>query len=105
MTSDPRTHVQNWRTQGQLVDSLVKQFESELAETKRQITAVNQERKLSQLTAGSQLRQAEQEYYMLTKKVREICLYQGNPNSHPGCNAGRPVLADHYGELPKARFG
>ena len=29
----------------------------------------------------------------------------GNPNSRPGCNAGRPVLADHYGEFPDVRFG
>ena len=44
--------TQNWRAQGQLVDSIAKQYETELAETKKQITAVNLERKLQQTAAG-----------------------------------------------------
>ena len=44
--------LQNWRAQGQLVDSIAKQYEAELSETKRQITAVNLERKLQQTAAG-----------------------------------------------------
>ena len=44
--------LQNWRAQGQLVDSLVKQFEAELADTKKQIASVNLERKLQQTAAG-----------------------------------------------------
>ena len=43
---------QNWRAQGQLVDSLVKQYEAEIAETKKQIASVNLERKLEQTAAG-----------------------------------------------------
>ena len=43
---------QNWRAQGQLVDSLVKLFEAELADTKKQIASVNLERKLQQTAAG-----------------------------------------------------
>jgi ribosomal protein L18E len=44
--------LQNWRAQTQLVDSLAKQFEAELAETKKQIASVNLERKLQQTAAG-----------------------------------------------------
>jgi pre-mRNA-splicing factor SPF27 len=62
----------NWRAQGQLVDSLVKQYETELAETKKQITAVNLERKLQQTAAGNELRKAETEYQELVLKNIEI---------------------------------
>jgi len=48
----PFLSLQNWRAQTQLVDSLAKQFEAELADTKKQIASVNLERKLQQTAAG-----------------------------------------------------
>lgn len=39
---------------------------------KRQITAINQERKLSQTVAGSELRKAEHEYFELLAKNTQV---------------------------------
>lgn len=61
-----------WRAQTQLDESLVHQYEAELAETKRKITQLNTERKLQQTAAGLELRKIEEEYYALVQKNFEI---------------------------------
>uniref|UniRef100_A0A7R9VI47 Pre-mRNA-splicing factor SPF27 n=1 Tax=Chlamydomonas euryale TaxID=1486919 RepID=A0A7R9VI47_9CHLO len=61
-----------WRAQGQLVDSLVSQFKSQLAELQAAVAAVNSERKLQQTAAGGELRRAEMTYYEMVHKNLQI---------------------------------
>eukprot|EP00200_Dunaliella_tertiolecta_P003457 CAMPEP_0202339624 /NCGR_PEP_ID=MMETSP1126-20121109/1407_1 /ASSEMBLY_ACC=CAM_ASM_000457 /TAXON_ID=3047 /ORGANISM="Dunaliella tertiolecta, Strain CCMP1320" /LENGTH=305 /DNA_ID=CAMNT_0048930203 /DNA_START=757 /DNA_END=1674 /DNA_ORIENTATION=+ len=61
-----------WRAQTQLSEATQKQAEEELQATKKRITELNQERKLSQLAAGAELRKLYDEYFQAVKKNLDI---------------------------------
>ncbi|KAF5842863.1 breast carcinoma amplified sequence 2-domain-containing protein [Dunaliella salina] len=61
-----------WRAQTQLSEATQKQAEEELQATKKRITELNQERKLSQLAAGAELRKLYDEYFQSVKKNLDI---------------------------------
>mmetsp|Transcript_17542 Transcript_17542/g.30100 ORF Transcript_17542/g.30100 Transcript_17542/m.30100 type:complete len:311 (+) Transcript_17542:63-995(+) len=62
----------SWRAQTMLDEATLKHMESELQATRKVVTELNQERKLSQTSAGAELRRTEQEYYQLVQKNLQI---------------------------------
>ncbi|KAF8062947.1 MOS4 [Scenedesmus sp. PABB004] len=61
-----------WRAQGALDEALLKQLEAALAALRKQIDALNRDRKLQQSKAGAELRTLEDKYYSALRKNLEI---------------------------------
>lgn len=60
--------------QTQLDDVVIKQFETQLQQLRKEIDAVNRERKLQQTAVGRELRELDHEYYGAVAKNLQISL-------------------------------
>jgi hypothetical protein len=60
--------------QTQLDDVLIKQYEAQLQQLRKEIDAVNRERKLQQTAVGRELRELDHEYYGAVAKNLQISL-------------------------------